>query len=349
MPTNPRVSADARPALRTGAGTDIGYGANAEFLFEVGGAPAARREEADRYASVAESELRVNRLEARARAFSAYVRVLIAEERIRETTFAVDLASRVLAASQQRGDLGAAGDIERTLAESELGQLRASAVSAEERRQRALMDLRDALDLPAQSALSLSTKLTEPLPVATPEALARRALAARADLDAIRQRIDLLLATEKRLTREIFPRVGGYLGVDASPLSPMFGIVGVSVEIPVAQRNQGPLARAAVQREGEIDRLAIEGRRIIRDVYASFSAYEARREELRRLTDDALPSAQRTVDLVEAGWRSGRFDIFRVTSAARDLARVRALRLDALEAAWMERIALDRAVGGLES
>ena len=50
---------------------------------------------------------------------------------------------------------------------------------------------------------------------------------------------------------------------------------------------------------------------------------------------------------MEIGWLAGRFDIFRVTTAARDVARVRGLRLDALEAAWVARVALDRAVGGL--
>lgn len=256
------------------------------------------------------------------------------------------LAERVLGASRERAQAGAAGDIEQSLAESELAVLHAGLTAAEQRRELGLMGLRDALDLPADAPIALATPLAEPSSVPTPQTLAKRALEARADLEAIRKRIDLLVATEERLEREVFPRVGGYLGVEQSPLSPTIGIVGVSVELPVAQRNQGPRARAAAQREGENDRLVIEARRIVRDVHAAFVAFEARRRELKTLTETALPTAQRTVDLVESGWRSGRFDIFRVTSATRDLARVRALRLDALEAAWMERIALDRAVGG---
>jgi outer membrane protein TolC len=84
----------------------------------------------------------------------------------------------------------------------------------------------------------------------------------------------------------------------------------------------------------------------VRDVVAARAAYETRRRELQSLRDAALPAAERTLELVEVGWRSGRFDIFRVTNAARDVARVRGLRLDALEAAWMERIAVERAIGG---
>lgn len=156
----------------------------------------------------------------------------------------------------------------------------------------------------------------------------------------------LLDATDQRLAREAFPRTGLYLGVDAAPLSPVFGIVGVSVELPIVQRNQGPRAVVAAQRSGENDRLELEARRVAREVVAAKEGYEARRAELRRLTTDALPAAERTYELVETGWRSGRFDVFRVTNAARDVARIRSLRLDALEAAWLERIALDRATGG---
>jgi outer membrane protein TolC len=48
---------------------------------------------------------------------------------------------------------------------------------------------------------------------------------------------------------------------------------------------------------------------------------------------------------VEIGWRAGRFDVFRVASAARDVARARTLRLDALEAAWLGRVELERTTG----
>ncbi|MBK6694944.1 MAG: TolC family protein [Myxococcales bacterium] len=348
LPSNPRLSVDARPVLRGGSLSDVGYAATADMLFEPGGAPRARVEEADRFKSLAQSELRIHRLSARARAFSAYLRALIAEQRVRESRAAVELGERVLSASRDRADAGASGDIERSLAESELGLSRAS-LSAEEQRQfDYVMDLRDAMDLPADTGVTLTTPLTDPQPVPPPATLVPKAVSSRADLDTIRRRIDLLLATETRLERETFPKVGGYVGVDATPLSPMVGIVGVSVELPVAQRNQGPLARTAAQRTGEEEHLVLEARRIVREVYATHAIFEARRRELGILTITALPAAERTLVLVESGWRSGRFDIFRVVSAARDLARVRTARLDALETAWLARIAIDRAVGGLE-
>jgi outer membrane protein TolC len=156
----------------------------------------------------------------------------------------------------------------------------------------------------------------------------------------------LLQATDERLEREVYPRVGLFTGVDAAPYSAMFWSVGASVELPVAQRNQGPRAVAAREIETERSRFELEQRRITREVTSARSAYEARRAELAVLADQAIPAAERNLTLIETGWRSGRFDVFRVTAASRDLVRSKGLRLDALEAAWMERIALEQAAGG---
>ena len=52
------------------------------------------------------------------------------------------------------------------------------------------------------------------------------------------------------------------------------------------------------------------------------------------------------LSLADAGFEAGRFDVFRLLGAARDSLRVRASRIDAIEAAWSARIELERAVGG---
>jgi outer membrane protein TolC len=59
-----------------------------------------------------------------------------------------------------------------------------------------------------------------------------------------------------------------------------------------------------------------------------------------------MPAAERAFALIERGWKAGRFDVFRLTAAARDVVRVRAQHLDVLEAAWLARVELDRASGG---
>jgi cobalt-zinc-cadmium efflux system outer membrane protein len=214
------------------------------------------------------------------------------------------------------------------------------------RRDLSLMDLRQALDLPAGAALVLTTTIEDPGPVAELPTLMVKAVKARPELAVIRKKVEVLQLTDERLAKEVFPKMGLYAGVDATPDAPTLGLLGLSVELPFAQRNQGPRAVAQAEMGAEQERLGLEMRRIARDVTATRTAYEGRRAELKVLDETALPAAQRTLELVDAGWRAGRFDLFRVTTAARDITRLRSRRLDAIEGAWLERIALYRAVGG---
>jgi outer membrane protein, heavy metal efflux system len=346
VPVNPRISADVRPPITGGGWRDLGYGVSGEIAFEVGGAPGARRREAAAGVETARAGLAVVRREARARAWEAYVRAKAAEMRVGETRASEDLARRVLDAMRLRADLGASGDIDASTAALDVAQLAAAGESATRELGLRTMELREALDVPAASALVLTTALGDPPPAPAAASLVSRAAAARPELAELRSRRALLEATDERLAREALPRLGLYGGVDAAPLSPIFGVAGVSIDLPVAQRNQGPRARIASERALEIERLAIEERRIEREVIAASDAYASRRAELARLRDDALPAAERAFGLIETGWRAGRFDVFRLTAAARDVVRTRAQRLDALEGAWIERGALDRAAGG---
>lgn len=347
MPSNPRVQVEGRPPITGGGFDDLGYAATLETSFELGGAPSARVREADRHVELANAELALARRQAKAAVWTAYVRAQLADERIRATTAAVEIARRIVAASTERVNLGAAGEMEQSLASSDAAQLEAEIDAAVRERELHLMELRDALDIPADQALILTTPLTEPGPPPPADALVARALSARPELSVVERRIELLDATRERLEKETFPRFGLYGGVDAAPVSPIFGVVGVSVELPFVQRNQGQRAVVGAARDAEVQRLELLRARVRRDVTRTRAAFDAKRAELDILTERALPMAERTLELVETGFRSGRFDIFRVATAARDVARVRSMRLDVLEAAWVDRIALAGATGEL--
>jgi outer membrane protein TolC len=348
MPANPRLLLEARPSIPQSAYSHqrFGYAANVDFLFEVGGAPGARVREADHRAANAQAEADVARFYAALQAWKMYVAASIAQQRIEDTREALLVARRVADAARERIAAGASGDIDAETARLEVAQIEAALQGAQRELEQHLMGLRDVLDLPGAQPVTLTTRLGAPAPSPALELLVQHALRKRPELAAIRTRIGLLQATDERLEREVSPRVGLFTGVDAAPYSAMFWSVGASVELPVAQRNQGPRAVAAREIETERGRFELEQRRIAREVAAARAAYESRRAELAMLADQAIPAAERNLALIEIGWRSGRFDVFRVTAASRDLVRSKALRLDALEAAWLERIALEQAAGG---
>lgn len=345
MPSNPRLAVDARPLFTGGPAGQLGYAATLEMLFDIGGAPNARVREAERAGEMATADLSLERLRGRIAAWIAYLQVRIAEMRIEETKSLVGIAERIQRASKQRGAMGAAGDIEETLATADLGQLRAAIEAASRERDEHIATLRDVLDLASTQAVVLTTPLEEPPPPPDREPLLRRAIESRPELAQIRARLAYLDARYDRLGKERFPKIGGYVGVDASPANPMFGILGLSIELPVAQRNSGPRALTEATRATETERQELQARRILREVSALHAAYESRRAELKLIETTSVPAAERTLELVEIGWLAGRFDMFRVATAARDVARVRSARLDALQGAWLARIALDRAAG----
>jgi len=252
----------------------------------------------------------------------------------------------VLAAAERRLAAGAASEVEQASAELDVALLRASEVAATRERDASLMELRDALDMPSKVALELTSALGDPPALSDEARYVDAALQRHPALAALGARGDLLTAHQARLERELFPKVGVYGGIDAAPLSPIFAIVGVSVELPVAQRNQTERAVTESAREGLATRRDIERRRLVRRVVEAYQSCEARRVELAHLVDRAVPAAARALSLAEAGWQAGRFDVFRLLTATRDALRVRAHRIDAVEAVWMSYIDLERASGG---
>lgn len=345
VPVNPRLAVDARPLISGGSGS-LGYGATLDFLFDVGGAPRARVREAARWSAVAQAELAMSRTSARVRALSSYVSAQIAELRIVEADAALVVARRVLDATQRRVNAGAGSELDAASAQLQVAELEAVRMAFERARATSLMDLRDALDLESDVPLTLTSSVLELPQVDELSALLQRALTEHPELKAIQARVALFSATEERLRKEVFPRVGFYAGVDSAPLSPTYGVLGLSVELPVAQRNQGLRAQSARARESAEADLALEARLLRRAVLAALGSYESSRRELERLSTEAVPAAERTLSFAEAGFQAGRFDVFRLLAAARDSLRVRANRIDAIEAAWFARIELERAVGG---
>ncbi|HET6334272.1 MAG TPA: TolC family protein [Polyangiales bacterium] len=346
LPVNPSVSFDARPGLDRNTRGEVGVAGGLDVTFEVGGGPGAREREADARTRSATAEGGIAQLEARLAAEQAYVAERIAALRIAHAKEAIELGERVLAAALERLNAGAGSDIDVSSAKSELAEFRAELHAAEAERRQSEMELRYLVAIPVAAPLQLSTAIEQPIAIAPIESLVKRSREQLPDLAAIRARLGLLAAADNRLKTEAFPKLGARLGVDASPASPVYGIAGLSVELPFAQRNQGPRAVVAAERETELDRFDFTAGRLDLALRAIHGAYEAHREELGVLTQAGLPAAEEHLRLVETGWRAGRFDIFRLTTAAQSLVRMKAARVSVLERIWRQRMLLERWTGG---
>lgn len=348
LPQNPRLFADYRRLASPPPQDPInGYNLGVDGTIEVSGAGFSRVEEAERRVNLARSELVTTQMFAKARAWLAYVALQVARERVVILEEALGTATRVESASRERFKNGVSGEPDVVAAQLELNTVKVQLDEARRLQQSAADALRQVLDLGADEAIELEGRLEEPVTPPGVDVLLQRALENRPELAIVRSRLALLEVVDTRLAREAFPKLSYNLGFDAAPASPVFGYAGLGFELPVAQRNQGPRAVTQAQRETEKTRLETELRRVEREVAAARRSYESRLRQLALLSKEALPAAERNEDLVEEGWKAGRFDIFRLTSATRELNRVRRERLETVLAAWTDYVELQRASGGV--
>lgn len=348
LPTNPRLFIDYRRLASPPPQDPLnGYNLGLDGTLEVSGAGFLRLEEAERRVGLARSELAAIQTNARVNAWTAFVEAQVARERVAMFEQALEVASRVESATRERLKNGVSGEPDVAAAQVEVAAVRHELEDAHRLRHLAHARLRHVLDLDPEVAIELEGALREPLEAGSEDELVRRALERRPELATVRARLSLLESTDARLFREAFPKLTWVMGFDAAPASPVFGFAGLGVELPIGQRNQGPRAIARAQVETERTRLETELRRVRREVATSRRAYAVRLRQLATLTRDALPAANRNENLVEEGWKAGRFDIFRLTAATRELNRVRRQQLETLLAAWTDYVELQRASGGL--
>lgn len=346
LPVNPRLELDGRTGVNQGTVGDHGYGAKLDLLFEVTGAGGARVSESERRTDVAQAQSALTALEARLAATEAYVGTALARKQLKYAEDARAIAERLVTVAKERMNVGAGSEVELSTALAELAERRSDVHAAESSEALQQMALRMLTDLSVDQPMILASSIDAVSPPPESTVLAEQARQNRPDLKLIDARVALLRASDERLRKEAHARMGVYGGLDAAPASPTFAYGGLTIEVPVAQRNQGPRAVAAAQMRTELEVAEILLRRIEMELRHRRIAHESARSELAVLVDEGIPVAERRLALVEEGWRSGRFDVFKVQTAAEDLVRLKALRIDVLQRLWRERLALERLVGG---
>lgn len=109
-------------------------------------------------------------------------------------------------------------------------------------------------------------------------------------------------------------------------------LVGVSVALPLRNRNQGNIAAAQARARGAVAREVVavtEYQRAIAQTRADYLAAEAKATTLE---NQSLPQAEEALRLSEVGYRNGRFPLIEVLAAADARDGIRRSLIDAREA-----------------
>lgn len=348
FPYNPELGARAGPTF-SGKDTLVDYEVSLSQTVELGGKRGHRIEGAQARAAAAGLRLEAARRQLAARVRRAYYLALVARTRVEATREAESVAADLEAAAQDRMRLGAGTQLELNVATAVLGRARRDRLVAERRYRETLADFAATLGAPGAAVVEPTD---EPLPdfgvpSVTEDEFVERALARRSDLPALARDRAAAEADVALAGSQVVPDVsmGASYATDSldSGKTVLFGL---SIPIPVLNRNQGgrAVAAAALSR-AEISE-ATARREAERGARAAFRIYGLAGEAVRGFDREVVDKLKENLDLARESVRTGKIGLLLFNSVRRDLVDTRLAYLDALSELVEARAALELAAGG---
>jgi cobalt-zinc-cadmium efflux system outer membrane protein len=270
--------------------------------------------------------------------YMAFVDALAARETVRYSQTAVDGLSQVeeIARTRLKAKVTTLAEVNRLVIQHEAAQAElAQAMQAERDAYRALGVM---LDLPPVQAeeLELGGTLIGP-PASAPDvdSMVNLSLQSRPDLNAFRLGVrraesDVKLARAERYS-DLYLLAQPYTFQNNAPTgqkSAYSWAIGLTVPLPIFNRNQGNIARAKVNvTQTQIELSALE-RRIVAEVRRAYGQYILTRDSLAKYEREMIPSANQVLDEAMRLYRGGEADFAMFLNARRDYNEAIRLYLD---------------------
>ncbi|MES2260473.1 MAG: TolC family protein [Pseudomonadota bacterium] len=294
---------------------------------------------------IASAELATQQAELHADVLTAFHEVLIAQERLRLAQDGAELAGRGTLAASRRVAAGKVSPLDATRAQlaqagAQLDAAQAAnALTSARKRLSALW----ANPAPRFESAQGEFEMLPPLPSAAAlenwrdmaPALAR----ARAELERRRAMSQLELA---RRTPDVGISVGLKRSQEAGRSQ---AIVGLSVPLPLFDRNRGNVQEALSRTDKAVDELAAADIGLENELAQAVQDLAAARHSVDVLRQDILPGARHAADAAAKGFEFGKQSFLDVLDAQRTLLQVRSQYLAALSAGHRAAAAIERILG----
>jgi cobalt-zinc-cadmium efflux system outer membrane protein len=315
---------------------------------ELGGKRAARIAAADIGVDIASAELATTRTSLRADVVTAFFDVFAAQERLQLAQASQELAQGATAAAARRVIAGKISPVDETRA-------RVAEASSKIEVNQATTELTLTKRRLAAMWGSTSPDFTS---VMAPEAATGRvpradnAFAslpgapelARARLEVRRQ--EALVHVERRLrVPDVTVVVGSQREEQFGQAGPHRAVVGLSVPLPLFDRNQGNVLSALRRADKAKDEFAATESRLATELAAASTRLDSARNELQILRDQILPGAQSAYDASSKGFELGKFGFLEVLDAQRTLVQAKNQYVRALAESHRAAAEIDRIVG----
>lgn len=340
---NPVASWDAEDTRRSTRTTTV----KLSQTLELGGKRGARIEVASRAQEAAAQELEQRRNLLRAEVIDGFYGALRAQERLELAQRSMALAERGLVIANGRVSAGKASPVEATRAQVEVSQIRLE-------RSRAEIGVSDAYRRLAAitGSATIGFERVEAGAVNTPALPSATQLLARLESTAelrlaqlqIQQR-DAGLGLEKA---QRIPDLDISIGsqYDAS-VRERVNLVGVSMPIPLFNRNQGNVLAASRRADQARDLRNATELRLRTETRQALDLWATANSEVRAFNQVILPAAQSAVDSATRGFEMGKFNFLDVLDAQRTLIAARTQYLAALAQATDAWVRIERIYGDL--
>lgn len=287
--------------------------------------------------------------------YTAYVDALAARQNVRYARASVEGLQKVLLVTQQLYEKDQANRADVNRVKVQVDSARIGLAEAEESLRRSGRIVGGLLNLPPLESESLEVRGTIRDAGAVPPPIDEMlgvALAARPDLVSFRLGVgraeaDVRLALANRFS-DIYVLYQPYTFQDSAPQglkSAHSWALGVTVPLPIYNRNQGGIRRAELNVEQTRVELAALERQVITEVRQAQTQYEVTRDAVRRIRDDLLPAARQVRDDTFRLYTAGEVNVVVYLDAQRDYNDVVKQYLDASVRHRRSTLALNTAVG----
>lgn len=338
---NPELAASVEDTRRETRTTTLQF----NQPIELGGKRAARISAAERGRDAAEIELAGKQAEVRAAVVAAFYDVETAQERVRLAQATVELAQRATLIASKRVQAGKVSPVEETrarVAESGVRVELAQAVTELETARRRLaatwgsttprFDRADD-HIEALPRLPALTELTQ--------RLERSPTMLRARMEVERRQA----LTQVERSRRIPDLVVSFGAKRDEQLGRNQAIVGVSIPLPLFDRNQGNLLEALRRTDKARDELSATEVGLHSELAQAYGRLSAARNEVTLLQNEVLPGAQSAYEATTKGFELGKFSFLEVLDAQRTFFQAKSQYLRALAETQRSTAEIDRIVG----
>jgi cobalt-zinc-cadmium efflux system outer membrane protein len=340
---NPEVSWEAEDTRRDSRTTTVML----SQPIELGGKRGARIDVASRAQDAAGIELQRKRNALRADVIQAFTSAQTAQQRLQLSRQSLQLAEHGLRVALGRIEAGKSSPVEGTRAQVQRSEVRLELSRAERDQANAYQQLAQVMGAPLPASTTVQTA-TQSMPAVPPPTRLLERLNETAELRLATLQIDQREASLGLEKAQRIPDLTVSIGSQYSELErERVNVVGLSMPIPLFNRNQGNVLAAARRTDQARDLRNATELRLRSEIQTTLEQWQTANGEVQAFNQTILPAAQRAVDSATRGFEMGKFGFLDVLDAQRTLISARTQYIQAVAEATDARVRIERIFGDL--